>query len=172
MGPLSSKAKEDWRGGVTGSHRGKGSVGCGQLPSCAHLCCGHRGWVSLGCTKRTPGLNRRRGRTHRTAQTWDFSSPEERRLVQGTLKSLFQHHSSKESILWCSAFFIVQLWHPYMTTGKTIALTGWTFVGKVMSLLFDMLPRFIVASLPRRKCLFMASVTICSDFGAQENKVT
>ena len=56
--------------------------------------------------------------------------------VQGTLKSLFQHHSSKPSVLWCSAFFIVQLSHPYMTTGKTIALTRWTFVGKVMSLLF------------------------------------
>ena len=59
--------------------------------------------------------------------------------VQGTLKSLLQHHSSKVSILWCSAFFIAQLSHPYMTTGKTIALTRWTFVGKVMSLLFDML---------------------------------
>ena len=59
--------------------------------------------------------------------------------VQGTLKSLLQHHSSKASILWCSAFFTVQLSHPYMTTGKTIALTRWTFVGKVMSLLFNML---------------------------------
>ena len=59
--------------------------------------------------------------------------------VQGTLKSLLQHHSSKASILWCSAFFTVHLSHPYMTTGKTIALTGWTFVGKVMSLLFNML---------------------------------
>ena len=62
-------------------------------------------------------------------------------LVQGTLKSLLQHHSSKASILQCSAFFIVQLSHPYMTTGKTIALTRWTFVGKVMSLLFNMLSR-------------------------------
>ena len=61
--------------------------------------------------------------------------------VQGTLKSLLQHHSSKASILWCSAFFIVQLSHPYMTTGKTIALTRWTFVGKVLSLLFNMLSR-------------------------------
>ena len=61
--------------------------------------------------------------------------------VQGTLKSLLQHHSSKAAILWCSAFFIVQLSHPYMTTGKTIALTRWTFVGKVMSLLFNMLSR-------------------------------
>ena len=60
---------------------------------------------------------------------------------QGTLKSLLQHHSSKASILWHSAFFIVQLSHPYMTTGKTIALTRWTFAGKVMSLLFNMLPR-------------------------------
>ena len=71
--------------------------------------------------------------------------------VQGTLKSLLQHHSSKASILQCSAFFIVQLSHPYMTTGKTITLTRWTFVGKVMSLLFIML--FVIAFLPRSKCL-------------------
>ena len=64
--------------------------------------------------------------------------------VQGTLKTLLQHHSSKASILWCSAFFIVQLSHPYMTTGKTIALTRWTFVGKVMSLLFNMLSGFVI----------------------------
>ena len=64
--------------------------------------------------------------------------------VQGTLKSLLQHHSSKASILWHLAFFIVQLSHPYMTTGKSIALTRWTFVGKVMSPLFNMLPRFII----------------------------
>ena len=64
-------------------------------------------------------------------------------VVQGTLKSLLQHHSSKASILWCSAFFKVQLSHPYMTTGKTIALTRWTFVGKVMSLLFNMLSRLV-----------------------------
>ena len=64
--------------------------------------------------------------------------------VQGTLKSLLQHHSSKASILQCSAFFVVQLTHPYMTTGKNIALTRWTFVGKVMSLLFNMLPRFVI----------------------------
>ena len=64
--------------------------------------------------------------------------------VQGTLKSLLQHHSSKASILWCSAFFTVQLSHPYMTTGKTIALTRWTFVGKIMSLLFNMLSRTVV----------------------------
>ena len=69
--------------------------------------------------------------------------------VQGTLKSLLQHHSSKASILRCSAFFIVQLSHPYMTTGKTIALTRWTFVGKVMSLLFNTLSRLVIAFLPR-----------------------
>ena len=63
--------------------------------------------------------------------------------VQGTLKNLLQHHSSKASILWCSAFFTVQLSHPYMTTGKTIALTRWTFVGKVMSLLLNMLSRLV-----------------------------
>ena len=71
--------------------------------------------------------------------------------VQRTLKSLFQHHSSEASILWRSAFFIVQLTHPYMTAGKTIALTRWIFVGKVMSLLFNMLSRFVVAFLPRSK---------------------
>ena len=64
--------------------------------------------------------------------------------VQGTLKSFLQHHSSKASILWCSAFFIVQLSHPYMTTEKTIALARWTFAGKVMSLLFNMLSRFVM----------------------------
>ena len=69
--------------------------------------------------------------------------------IQGTLKSLLQHHSSKASILWHSAFFIVQLSHPYMTTGKTIALTRWTSVGKVMSLPFNMLSRFVIAFLPR-----------------------
>ena len=73
--------------------------------------------------------------------------------VQGTLKSLLQHHSSKASILQLSAFFIVQLSHPYMTTGKTIALTIWTFVAKVMSLLFNMLSRFVIAFLPRSKHL-------------------
>ena len=94
-------------------------------------------------------------------------------IVQGTLKSLLQHHSSKASILWCSSFFIVQLSHPYMTTGKTIALTGWTFFGKVMSLLFIMLSRLVMAFLPRSKYLnFMAAVTICSDFGAHQNKVS
>ena len=71
--------------------------------------------------------------------------------VQGTLKSLLQHHSSKASILWRSAFFIVQFSHPYMTTGKVIALTRWTFAGKVMSLLFNMLSRLVIAFLPRSK---------------------
>ena len=68
---------------------------------------------------------------------------------QGTLKSLLQHNSSKASVLWCSAFFIVQLSHPYMTTGKTIALTRWTFVGKVTSLVFNMISRLVVIFLPR-----------------------
>ena len=76
--------------------------------------------------------------------------------VQGTLKSLLQPHSSKASILRRSAFFIVQLSHPYMTTGKTIALTRWTFVGKVISLLFNMLSRLVIAFLPRSKCLLVS----------------
>ena len=76
--------------------------------------------------------------------------------VQGTLKSLPQHHSSKASILWWSALFIVQLSHPYMTTGETIALTRWTFVGKVMSLLFGMLSGLVIAFLPRSKCLLIS----------------
>ena len=76
--------------------------------------------------------------------------------VQGTLKSLLQHHSSKASILWCSAFFIVQLSHPYMTTGKTIALTRGTFVGKVMSLLFNKLSRLVTAFLPNGKRLLIS----------------
>ena len=76
--------------------------------------------------------------------------------VQGTLKSLLQHHSSKASIQRCSAFFIVQLSHPYMTTGKTIPLTRWTFVGKVMSLLFNMLSRLVITFLPRSKHLLIS----------------
>ena len=76
--------------------------------------------------------------------------------VQGTLKSLLQHHSSKASIPRCSAFFMVQLSYPYMTTGKTIALTRQTFVGKVMSLLFNILSRFVIAFLPRSKCLLIS----------------
>ena len=87
--------------------------------------------------------------------------------VQGTLKSLLQHHSSKASVLWSSAFFIVQLSHPYMTTGKTIALIRQTFVGKVMSLLFSILSKLVITFLLRSKRLliFMAVVIICSDFG-------
>ena len=81
--------------------------------------------------------------------------------VQGTLKSLLQNHSSKASILQHSAFFTIQLSHPYMTTGKSTALTRWTFVGKVMPLLFNMLSRLVIIFLPRTKC----------DFGAHQNKV-
>ena len=76
--------------------------------------------------------------------------------VQGTLKSLLQHHSSKASILQRSAFSVVQLSHPYMTTGKTIALTRWTFVGKVISLLFTILSRLVILFLPRSKCLLIS----------------
>ena len=89
--------------------------------------------------------------------------------VQGPLRSLLQ---SKALILLYSAFFMVQLSHPYMITGKTIALMIWTFFGKVMSLLFNTLSRFVIAFLPRSKSFnFVIAVTICSDFGAQENKV-
>ena len=93
--------------------------------------------------------------------------------VQGTLKSLLQHHSSKASILLRSAFFTVQLSHPYMTTGKTIALTRWTFVDKVRSLLLNMLSRLVITFLPRNKASFnfIPAITICSDFGAPKNKV-
>ena len=79
--------------------------------------------------------------------------------AQGTLKSLLQHHSSKASILRRSAFFIIKLSYPYMTTGKTIALTRWTFVGKVMSLLLNMLSRLVIAFLPRSKCLLILSTS-------------
>ena len=93
--------------------------------------------------------------------------------VQRTLKSLLQHHSSKASILQRSAFFIVQLSHLYMTTGNTMALTRRTFVGKVMSLLFNMLSKLvIISSMEKVSFNFMAAVTICSDFGAQKNKVS
>ena len=93
--------------------------------------------------------------------------------VQGSLKSLLQHHSSKASILQCSAVFIVQLSHPYMTTGKTIALTIQTFVGKVMSLLFNTLSRFVIAFLPRNKCLLILWLQSPSAviFGAKKNKI-
>ena len=93
--------------------------------------------------------------------------------VQGTLKSLLQHHSSKASILWHSAFFTVQLSHPYMTTGKTIALTRRTFVDKVMSLLLNMLSRLVVTFLPRSKHLLLSWLQSpsASDFGTQKNTV-
>ena len=95
--------------------------------------------------------------------------------VQWTLKSLLQHHSSKASILRCSTFFIVQLSHPYVTTGKTIALTRRTFAGKVMSLLFNMLSRLVIAFLPRSKRLLISWLQSPSAVileGAQENKVS
>ena len=92
--------------------------------------------------------------------------------VQGTLKSLLQHHSSKASILWCSAFFMVQIWHPYMTTRKTIALTRWTLVGKVISQFFNMPSKFVIAFLLRSMCL---SIHGCSHhlpwFWCPQNKV-
>ena len=97
--------------------------------------------------------------------------------VQGTLKSLLQHHNSKVSVLQCSIFFMVRFLHPYMTTGKTVALTIQSFVSKVMSLLFNMLSRLVILALyiaffPRNKCHnFMAAVTIFSDFGSQEHKI-
>ena len=93
--------------------------------------------------------------------------------VQGSLKSLLQYHSWKASVLQCSAFFMAQPSHPYMTTGKTIALTRQMFVSKVMSLVFKALSWIFIAFLPRSKHRnFMATVTICSDFGAQENKIS
>ena len=92
--------------------------------------------------------------------------------VQGILKSLLQHRSSKVSVLQHSAFFIVQLSHSYMTTGKTIVLIRWTSVDKGRSLLFNMLSRFVIAFLPRSKSFnFMATVANCSEFGAQENSL-
>ena len=91
--------------------------------------------------------------------------------VQGTLKSLLHHHCLKSSILHCSAFFMMQHSHPYMSIGKTIALIRWTFVAKVISLLFNMLSSLVIAFLPRSKCLnFMAAITVYIDIGAQENK--
>ena len=84
--------------------------------------------------------------------------------VQGTLKSLLQHHSSKASILLCSAFFVVQLSHPYMTTAKTIALIRQTFVGKVMSLLFNMLSRLVITFLPRSKHLLISWINLSLTF--------
>ena len=124
--------------------------------------------------------------SHQVAKYWNFSfsiSPSNEYsglisfridwldllAVQGTPKTLLQHHSSKVSILWHSAFFIVQLSHPYMTTGKTIALTKWTFFSKVMSLLLNMLSRLVIAFLPRSKCPLISQLQSpsCSDFGAQ-----
>ena len=94
--------------------------------------------------------------------------------VQGTLKSLYQQHSSKASILWCSAFFMVQLSHPYMTTGKTIAFTRQIFDSKVMSLLFNMLSRLVMTFLPRSKCLLISWLQspYAVIFGAPQNKVS
>jgi len=93
--------------------------------------------------------------------------------VQGTLKSLLQHHSSKALILWCSTFFMVQLSHPYINTGKTIALTIGTFVGKVMSQLFNTLSTFVIAFFPRSKHLRISWLhsPFAVTFGAQENKI-
>ena len=98
--------------------------------------------------------------------------------VQGTLKSLLQHHSSKASVLLCSAFFIVQFSHPYMTTGKTITLTRWSFVGKVMSLLFNMLSRLVITFLPRSKRLLISVPTnvtekdeVCVNISCNKGKI-
>ena len=119
------------------------------------------------------GLFKWVGLLHQVAKYWSFSfsisssnkysGPISFRIdwidllaVQGTLKSLLQYHSSKASILLHSAFFIVQLSHLYLTTGKTIALTRWTFVGKISSLLFNMLSRLVIAFLPRSKCLLIS----------------
>ena len=94
--------------------------------------------------------------------------------IQGILKNLLQYHSSKASILWHSVFFIVQFSHPYMTTGKTIGLTRWTFVGKVMSLFFNMLSTLVIVFPPRSKCLLVSWLQslFCSDFGEPKNKVS
>ena len=91
--------------------------------------------------------------------------------VQGTLKGLLQHHSSKASILWCSAFFMVQLLCPYLTTGKTVLLTIWTFASKVMSLLFNTLSRFVVAFLPRSKNLLISRLQLPSAVIVESNKI-
>ena len=91
--------------------------------------------------------------------------------VQGALKSLLQHHSSKASILWCSAFFIVQLSHPYMATGKTTVLTRQTFVGEVMSLLFNMLSRLIIAFIPKSKSLLVSWLQCLSPLRAYNSRL-
>ena len=91
--------------------------------------------------------------------------------VQGILKTHLQHHSSKASILWCSAFFIVQLSHPYMTTGKSIAFTRWTFVGRVLYLFFNMLSRLAIAFLPRSKCLLISWLQSLSAVTLEPKKI-
>ena len=91
--------------------------------------------------------------------------------VQGTLNSLLQHHSSKTSVLQCSAYFIVQLSHPYMTTGKTVALTSQTIVGKVLSLLFNMLSRLVIAFLPRSKSLLISWLQLPSAVILEPKKI-
>ena len=91
--------------------------------------------------------------------------------VHGTLKSLLQHHSSKASILWCSAFIMVQLSHPYMTAGKNITLTRWTFVGKAMSLLFNMLYRLVIDFLPRSKHLLISWLQSASEVILEPQKI-
>ena len=98
--------------------------------------------------------------------------------VQGTLKRLLQHHSSKASVLWHSAFFIVQLSHPSMTTGKTITLTRWTFVGKVITLLFNILSRLVITFLPRSKHLLISVPTnvtekdgVCVNINCNKGKI-
>ena len=108
------------------------------------------GGQSIGASASAPALPKYSGLISFRIDWFDLLA------VQGTLKSLQQHHSSKSSILWHSAFFMVQLSYPYMTTGKTIALTIWTFVGKVISLLFNWLSRLIIAFLPRSKCLLIS----------------
>ena len=92
-------------------------------------------------------------------------------VIQRTLKSLLQHHSSKVSILWHSAFFTVQLSHPYMTTGKTIVMIRWNFVGKVMSLLFNVLSSMVIAFLPRSKCLLISWLQSPSVMILEPNKI-
>ena len=92
--------------------------------------------------------------------------------VQRTFRNLLQHHSLKASIFWCSAFFMIQLSQPYMTTGKAIDLTIWTFVGRMTSLLFNILSRSVIAFLPRSNCLLISWLqSLSSDFGAQENEI-
>ena len=91
--------------------------------------------------------------------------------VQGALKSLLQHHSSKALVLLHSAFFIVQVSHPYMTTRKTISLTRWTFVGKIMALLFNMLSRLVIACLPRSKCLLISWLQSPSAVSLEPKKI-